>query len=321
MADSTTSRIPKTPEQESGSGTAPGDAVDFDQATETIRRFTALYHDLRDQTLGRTRWLGVTVVKNPTDLLIIQEIVAETRPNLIIETGVLAGGSTFFLATLFDLLEIDGKVVGVDVDLSPVNPYIANHPRVELIEGSSTDPAVVATLRERAEGRRVMVDLDSDHRAEHVTGELRALAPLVTPQCYLVVEDTWMGRTVRFDQGRGPADALDAWLAEGQPFEVDRWRERLLLTGMAGGYLRRLGAKGAGATGPPRLNRFFVPRLDADANARNDDRERDGLTAEQVARNRHQAEYDELRAYARRLESELAQLRASAGSAEDPDAE
>ena len=309
-----------TLEQGQGPGTAPADTIDLEQATETVQRFVELYHELRDQTLGRTRWLGVSVVKSPTDLLVLQEIIAETRPNLIIETGVLAGGSTYYLATLFDLIGIDGTVVGVDVDLSAVSPYIADHPRVELIEGSSTDPAVVATLRERAEGRRVMVDLDSDHRAEHVAGELRALAPLVTPQCYLVVEDTWFGRTVRFDQGPGPAEALDAWLAEGQPFEVDRWRERLLLTGMAGGYLRRVGAKGAGAPGPPRLDRFFVPRLDADPDARKGDHQEEELTAEQVARNRHQAEYDELRAYARRLESELAQLRGPAGSAEDPDA-
>lgn len=309
-----------TLEQGQGPGTAPADTIDLEQATETVQRFVELYHELRDQTLGRTRWLGVSVVKSPTDLLVLQEIIAETRPNLIIETGVLAGGSTYYLATLFDLMGIDGTVVGVDVDLSAVSPYIADHPRVELIEGSSTDPAVVATLRERAEGRRVMVDLDSDHRAEHVAGELRALAPLVTPQCYLVVEDTWFGRTVRFDQGPGPAEALDAWLAEGQPFEVDRWRERLLLTGMAGGYLRRVGAKGAGAPGPPRLDRFFVPRLDADPDARKGDHHEEELTAEQVARNRHQAEYDELRAYARRLESELAQLREPAGSAGDSDA-
>jgi hypothetical protein len=210
-------------------------------------------------------------------------------------------------------------VIGVDVDLSAVSSYISDHPRIELIEGSSTDPAVVVTLRERAEGHRVMVDLDSDHSAEHVGRELRALAPLVTPHCYLVVEDTWFGRTVRFDQGPGPAEALDAWLAEGQPFEVDRWRERLLLTGMAGGYLRRLG-KGAGAPGPPRLDRFFVPPLEADASARSRDHEWHELTPEQVARNRHQAEYDELRAYARQLESELERLRASAGSAEERDA-
>ena len=301
-----------TLERGQGHGEAPADAVDQERATETVQRFVSLYHQLRDQTLGRTRWLGVSVVKSPTDLVILQEIIAETRPNLIIETGVLAGGSTYYLATLFDLIGIDGKVIGVDVDLSAVSPYIAEHPRVELIEGSSTDPAVVATLRERAEGRRVMVDLDSDHRAEHVEGELRALAPLVTPHCYLVVEDTWMGRTVRFDEGPGPAEALDAWLAEGQPFEVDRWRERLLLTGMAGGYLRRLGQPGTGTPGPPRLDRFFVPRLETGTSVADDDREREGLTAEQAARNRHQAEYDELRAYARRLEAELARLREAA---------
>jgi cephalosporin hydroxylase len=315
MADSTTSGPPTAAEQGKEPGSAATD-IDLDQATETVRRFTALYHELRDQTLGRTRWLGVTVVKSPADLLILQEIIAETRPNLVIETGVLAGGSAFFFATMFELLEIDGKVIGVDVDLSAVNPYIRDNPRIELIEGSSTDPAVVATLREQAKGRRVMVDLDSDHRAEHVAGELRALAPLVTPQCYLVVEDTWMGRTVRFDQGAGPADALDAWLAEGQAFEVDRWRERLLLTGMAGGYLRRLSPNEPRLTGPPRLDRFFVPELKADPGAAGD-RDRDGLTAEQVARNRHQEEYDKLRAYTRRLESELAELRGPAEPAEE----
>jgi cephalosporin hydroxylase len=318
VADSATSGTPEVPGAAAEPGVAPAAEVDGGQAAATVRRFTELYHDLRDQTLGRTRWLGVTVVKTPADLVILQEIIAETRPNLIIETGVLAGGSAFFFATMFDLAGIDGKVIGVDVDLSAVNPYIRDNPRIELIEGSSTDPEVVATLSERAKGHRVMVDLDADHRAEHVGAELRALAPLVSPHCYLVVEDTWIGRTVRFDQGPGPADALEEWFAEGQPFEVDRWRERLLLTGMAGGYLRRLSPQGAqGAPGPPRLERFFVPDLEAGAASPSGEGAGNGLTPEQVARNRHQAEYDELRAYASRLESELERLRGGGDSAED----
>jgi cephalosporin hydroxylase len=292
-----------TPEQSHG---AVPESLDSQRA-EVVSRFTDLYHELRDQTLGRTRWMGVTVVKSPMDLVTLQEIIAETRPNLIIETGVLAGGTTYYLATLLDLLRIDGRVIGVDVDLSAVSPHIAEHPRIELIEGSSTDPEIVATLRERAEGSRVMVDLDSDHRAEHVAAELRELAPLVTPQCYLIVEDTWFGRTVRFDQGSGPAEALDEWLAEGQPFEVDRWRERLLLTANAGGYLRRLGANESGPPGPPRLDRYLVTPLNGEpADAPSDG---ETLTPEQLERNRHQAEYDELRAYAQRLESELERLR------------
>jgi len=291
---------------EQSSSTVPRTS-DPQQWPEIVARFSDLYHELRDQTLGRTRWMGVTIVKAPTDLVILQEIIAESTPDLIIETGVLAGGSTYYMATLLDLLRIDGRVVGVDVDLSAVSHHIADHPKIELIEGSSTDPRIVSELRERAEGRRVMVDLDSDHSAEHVGRELRALAPLVTPHCYLVVEDTWMGRTVRFDQGRGPADALAAWLAEGQPFEVDRWRERLLLTHNAGGYLRRLAEDDAGPSGPPRLDRFFVPPLEAngaDAPAADE-----VVTPEQLERDRHQAEYEELRAYARRLESELESLR------------
>jgi cephalosporin hydroxylase len=283
--------------------TVPGTS-DPQQWPEIVARFADLYHELRDQTLGRTRWLGVTIVKAPTDLVVLQEIMAETRPNLIIETGVLAGGSTHYMSTLLDLLHIDGKVVGVDVDLSPVSPHIAEHPKVELIEGSSTEPEVIDALRERAQGRRVMVDLDSDHSAEHVGRELRALAPLVSPGCYLVVEDTWMGRSVRLDQGAGPADALAEWLAEDQPFELDRWRERLLLTHNTGGYLRRVDPEAPDPPGPPRLDRFFVPPLDGEDGHRT-------VTPDQLERDRHQAEYEELRAYARRLESELERLRAA----------
>jgi cephalosporin hydroxylase len=235
------------------------------ERSEAVTGFTHLYHELRNQTLGRTRWLGVTVVKSPMDLLVLQEIIAETRPDLIIETGVLAGGSAHYMSTLLDLLRIDGQVIGIDVDLSAVSPHIAEHPKVELIEGSSTDPAIVNLLRERAEGKRVMVDLDSDHSAGHVAKELRALAPLVTPGCYLIVEDTWIGKTVLFDEGPGPSEALAEWLAEGQPFEVDRWRDRLLFSHNPGGYLRRLETNDTGPVGPPRLDRFFVPPLDGES--------------------------------------------------------
>jgi cephalosporin hydroxylase len=221
--------------------TAGLDAAAVDRVA---RDFTRLYHDLREQTLGRTRWLGVSVVKTPTDLISLQEVIAETRPEIVVETGVFAGGSAQYIASLMDLLEIDGRVIGIDVDLSAVSPRIASNPRIELIEGSSTSPAVI-------------VDLDADHGAEHVLAELRALGPLVTPGCYLVVEDTWLGgRPVRPDQAPGPAGALETWLAEGQPFEVDRWRERFMLTACPRGYLRRLGGPSGG---PPRLEAFAVP--------------------------------------------------------------
>lgn len=92
---------------------------------------------------------------------------------------------------------------------------VREHPRIRLIQGDSTDPNVVAALREASGAKRAMVILDSDHSAHHVLEELLP----------------------------GPAEALAEWLEEGQPFEVDRSREKFLLTGSPGGYLRRVAAE------------------------------------------------------------------------------
>ena len=82
-------------------------------------------------------WLGVPVLKCPFDLWTYQQILWETRPTLIVECGTNRGGSAFFFATLFDLMQ-DGRVITIDVnDMKP-----PAHPRVKYILGSSADPKV-----------------------------------------------------------------------------------------------------------------------------------------------------------------------------------
>ena len=101
------------------------------------------------------------------------------------------------------------------------------------------------TVRERAAGKSVMVILDSDHTRDHVLAELRAYAPIVTPGQYLVVEDSNInGHPVFPGFGPGPMEALQAFLAETGEFEVDRSREKFLVTFNPGGYLRK-------RSGPP----------------------------------------------------------------------
>lgn len=240
----------------------PGAGIRGAALRQVVRDFTILYDDLLPQTLGATRWLGQAIVKPPQDMVMLQEIVFETEPDLIIETGVFGGGSAMFFASLLDLIGGEGKVIGVDLNVSTVPAPVIDHPRIELIEGSSTAPEVVGRLEDEARDRRVMVDLDSDHSAAHVADELRALAPLVSPGCYLVVEDTWIGgNPVSFDDDPGPARALEDWLSTGQPFTVDRWRERLLLTSNPGGYLLRSGSEGLRRP-QPRRDEFVVPALD-----------------------------------------------------------
>jgi cephalosporin hydroxylase len=93
----------------------------------------------------------------------------------------------------------------------------------------------------RADGAAaVMAVLDSDHSYEHVLKELEAYGPLVTPGCYMIVEDTNVnGHPVVPDHGSGPAEAVETFLNESAFFDVDRDRERLLMTFNPGGYLRR----------------------------------------------------------------------------------
>jgi cephalosporin hydroxylase len=190
------------------------------------------------QLWGNNTWAGVKALKGPWDIWIAQEILWETRPDLVVETGVHEGGSTLFYAQMLDLIG-HGEVLAVDIDLSTVHPSVPEHPRVTLIEGSSVADDVVERIREAASGKRVMLNLDSDHSAAHVLRELQLLASLVSPGCYMIVEDTAIGKPLGKHLLPGPAEALEEWLATDRPFEVDPSREKFLLTASPGGYLRR----------------------------------------------------------------------------------
>jgi cephalosporin hydroxylase len=207
------------------------------RAGATVKRFHRLYYFRKTATWADTRFLGVPVAKNPLDLWIYQEIMFETRPDLIVETGTAHGGSALYMASVCDLL---GKGRVVSVDIAPLAGRPA-HPRVTFLNGSSVAPETVAQVREQiAGGERVMVVLDSDHSESHVLKELEAYGPLVTPGCYLVVEDTNVnGRPVFRGHGPGPAEAVARFLDRHPEFERDAAREKLMFTFNPGGYLRR----------------------------------------------------------------------------------
>jgi cephalosporin hydroxylase len=131
-----------------------------------------------------------------------------------------------------------GVVCTVDIEALTNRPA---HPRIRYVSGSSVAPEVVSELEAVADSaQRVMVILDSDHQCEHVAKELAAYAPMVTPGCYLIIEDTNVnGHPVVPEYGPGPAEALHQFLVEDERFEVDSSREKLLFTFNPGGFLRR----------------------------------------------------------------------------------
>ena len=184
-----------------------------------------------------TNWLGAQALKNPLDLWVYQEIIVEQRPELIVETGTYRGGSAFYLASICDLVGV-GEVVSIDVE--PLREDYPAHPRITYLGGrSSVDPDVVAQVRGRAEGKRILVVLDSDHSQAHVEAELAVYAPLVQVGGYVIVEDSNIGQ-IRKDLLPGPLQAIEAFLAGTDEFEIDRAREKFLITQNPSGYLRRV---------------------------------------------------------------------------------
>jgi cephalosporin hydroxylase len=193
-------------------------------------------------------WLGVPIIQYPQDVIALQELVWADRPDLIIETGVAHGGSAVFFASMLELLG-GGTVVAIDIDIRPHNrAAIESHPlakRIVLVEGSSTDAGVVATVADRArEARRVMVVLDSNHTHEHVARELDLYSPFVKRGGHLVVLDTIVERLPApadrpWRPGNSPGSAVIAFLAKNDRFVVDaEVSDKLLITVAPGGYLR-----------------------------------------------------------------------------------
>lgn len=138
-------------------------------------------------------WMGRPVIQLPEDMLRMQEVIFQLKPDVIIETGVAHGGSLIFYSSLCKAME-KGRVIGIDIEIRPHNrAAIEAHPlsdRIMLIEGSSTAPEIVAQAKALVKpGETVLVILDSNHTYAHVHDELEAYAELVSPGSYIVATD------------------------------------------------------------------------------------------------------------------------------------
>ena len=48
-------------------------------------------------------WMGLPIIQYPQDLIALQEIIYETKPTLIIETGFARGGSALFFMSMLHM--------------------------------------------------------------------------------------------------------------------------------------------------------------------------------------------------------------------------
>jgi len=213
-------------------------------------------------------WMSRPIIQYPQDIFAMQELIWRVRPDLIIETGIAHGGSLIFSASMLALLDMtdainsgdtldpaksNRKVLGIDIDIRAHNrAAIEAHPmasRIQMIEGSSIAPEVVAQVREIAAGYpKVLVCLDSNHTHAHVLAELEAYAPLVSVGSYCVVFDTWvedLSANTFPDRPWGPGDnpktAVREYLKTQTDFVIDKSiQHKLAITVAPDGYLNRV---------------------------------------------------------------------------------
>ena len=198
---------------------------------EVVDQFNIVYYESQVWA-GGTHWMGYEILKTPTDMWTYQEIIFQTRPDVIIECGTYKGASALFFANLFDIMG-NGQVITMDI-LEQKN--LPKHPRIKYMVGDTLK--LVAPARLMTSGKRVMVILDSDHSKNHVFNEMQTYGPLVTPGCYMIVEDTNIhGHPVRPNEPEGPYEAVEAYMQLRNDFAIDKSREKFLLTSNPNGYL------------------------------------------------------------------------------------
>lgn len=213
-------------------------------------------------------WLGRPIIQFPQDIVEIQEILWQVKPDLVIECGIAHGGSLILTASMLAMIDyceaaqadmtLDpkkgaSKVLGIDIDIREHNrSAIEAHPlqhKIDMIEGDSIDPELIARIREIAGGyKNVMVVLDSHHSFSHVLAELEAYADLTTKGSYCIVLDTViedMPAEMHDDRAWGPGNspktAVWKFLEGNSNFEIQHETDnKLLVSAGPQGFLKRV---------------------------------------------------------------------------------
>ena len=195
-------------------------------------------------------WLGRPIIQFPNDLMVLQELIWETKPDLIIETGIARGGSLIFYASMLQLIG-KGKVVGVDVDIRKHNRIeIEKHSmfkRIHMIESSSTEKETIIEISKFTKNKKnIMVVLDSNHTHEHVLKELELYSKFVKKGNYLIVFDTMiddmpnkMFKNRPWGKENNPKTAVNEFLKKNKNFKMDKENnKKLMITSTPDGFLK-----------------------------------------------------------------------------------
>ena len=199
------------------------------------------------------KWLGRPIIQFGSDMVMLQQLIWDVKPDIFIETGIAHGGSLIYTASLFEMMGNDGQVIGIDVEIRPHNrSAIQEHTlykRIKMIEGSSVGEETILALEkliEGSSGKTITVMLDSNHSKDHVLKELELYSKYVTVGSYMIVQDGAQQWVADIPRGKAewiddnPLAAIEEFLKTNSDFIIDESFTRLGITSSTGGYLKRV---------------------------------------------------------------------------------
>lgn len=205
---------------------------------KVVSDFFKLYED-ELHTQFKLKWMGINIIKCPFDLWNYQEIIFDTKPDIIVECGTFNGGSALYFANLLDIIG-NGTIFTIDTVIHSKNLPI--HNRIKYFYGSSIDFSIFNKISDMCKDKKVMVILDSDHHKNHVLKEMELYSNIVSVGCYMIVEDGCVnGNPIYENWGEGPFEAINDYLINDDRFIIDKQREnKFLMTYHPNGWLKRI---------------------------------------------------------------------------------
>jgi cephalosporin hydroxylase len=210
----------------------------FDEGAQTYLQ--SVYAE--SQLHGLTCWQGEPVGIAPADLLNLQEIIRQLRPECI----VLAGASPGLRRYLLDLLHLGGLDPDGGQPIRLLDVGHATHalpPPHRLIAG---DPHAAETIEAVAHAliasEHVLVLYAGALASEtQLPQALAGYAALVSHRSYLICLDSLFGRPWLGYAQRSSRQAIRDFVAQHPDFVIDHSWNRQLITTSPLGYLRKIG--------------------------------------------------------------------------------
>lgn len=184
-------------------------------------------------------WMGEPAGVAPADLISIQEIIHQLRPDALIAVGAENGLINFIDTALSAMRSEGSRMLCVNPMSLPATPS----PRLTVLHQPPDEVHTLATVRHwTGSAESVLVLYDTTRTKTFSEASLQAYGALVSYRSYLVCLGTLFGQPWLGYSNRQPLQIIRQFTCNDSSFVIDRSWNRQLVSTCPSGYLRKVGA-------------------------------------------------------------------------------